>query len=139
MPGQFYRSKDGLSGFVPGPKTFPPQMRHSAVQVMGPKLVVFYSRIGDQPESILLSSVDLTQPYENWMPSQAVCVLKPQTDWEGVDFPIQPSQRGPVIIPVHQLRDPAFFVEDGRYFIVYSVAGEWGLAISEFWMKPKKA
>jgi hypothetical protein len=31
MPGQFYRSKDGMHGFEPGPNLFNPNMRHSAV------------------------------------------------------------------------------------------------------------
>lgn len=33
MPGQFYRSKDPLGGFVAGPRLFNPKMRHSAVML----------------------------------------------------------------------------------------------------------
>jgi hypothetical protein len=32
---------------------------------------------------------------------------------------------------VRQLRDPAIFREDGRTYLIYSVAGESGLAIAE--------
>jgi hypothetical protein len=33
--------------------------------------------------------------------------------------------------PVRQLRDPAIFTEDGRTYLLYSVAGESGIAIAE--------
>jgi hypothetical protein len=33
--------------------------------------------------------------------------------------------------PVRQLRDPAIFREDGRTWLLYSVAGENGIAIAE--------
>jgi hypothetical protein len=33
---------------------------------------------------------------------------------------------------VRQLRDPAIFEEDGRRYLLYSVAGEQGIAIGEF-------
>ena len=32
---------------------------------------------------------------------------------------------------VNQLRDPAIFEEDGRIYLIYSVAGENGLAMAE--------
>jgi hypothetical protein len=33
--------------------------------------------------------------------------------------------------PVRQLRDPAIYREDGRAYLLYSVAGEYGTAIAE--------
>jgi hypothetical protein len=47
------------------------------------------------------------------------------------DQPRAPSVRGLVHGPVCQLRDPAIFREDGRTFLLYSVAGENGIAIAE--------
>ena len=37
----------------------------------------------------------------------------------------------PSIMHVNQLRDPAIFEEDGRIYLLYSVAGESGIAIAE--------
>ncbi len=34
---------------------------------------------------------------------------------------------------VNQLRDPAIFEEDGRSFLLYTMAGESGIAIAELW------
>jgi hypothetical protein len=38
MPGQFFRSRDGLHGFEPGPVLFNPMMRHSAVLKRGKRI-----------------------------------------------------------------------------------------------------
>jgi hypothetical protein len=35
------------------------------------------------------------------------------------------------MVPVRQLRDPAIYQEDGRTYLLYSVAGEHGIAIAE--------
>ena len=58
-------------------------------------------------------------------------MLRPQEEWEGASFPVTPSQRGAIDQPVNQLRDPAIFQENGRTFILYTVAGEHGIAIAE--------
>jgi hypothetical protein len=34
--------------------------------------------------------------------------------------------------PEHALRDPAVFIEAERVFLLYSVAGEFGIAIAEW-------
>jgi hypothetical protein len=57
-------------------------------------------------------------------------VLRPEHEWEGVNEPLVPSDGGAVHHPVHQLRDPYVFSEDGQDYLVYSVAGERGLAIA---------
>src|SRR5215467_12395463 len=66
MPGQFYRSKDGMHGFEPGPILFNPNMRHSAVMKRSNELWVFWTQVGDVPERILLSRVDLTGNWHSW-------------------------------------------------------------------------
>ena len=58
-------------------------------------------------------------------------MLEPEMDWEGGDEPLLPSTRGLVHGPVRQLRDPAIFTEDGRTYLLYSVAGESGIAIAD--------
>jgi hypothetical protein len=131
MPGQFYRSSDGLSDFEPGPRLFNADMRHAALQVRGDTLYVFFTRVGDAPERILLSTIDLSLPWERWKESDPRLVLRPERPWEGADAPIEPSIRSVAYGHVHQLRDPAIFEEDGRTYLVYAVAGESGLAIAE--------
>jgi hypothetical protein len=131
MPGVFYRSDDGLHGFVRGPSLFTENMRHSAVVLHDDTLIVFYSQIGDNPESILMSTIDLTPDWMSWQATNPRVVLEPEMDWEGADLPMLPSERGDTPGPVRQLRDPAIFVDDGRTYLLYSVAGESGIAIAE--------
>ncbi len=44
-------------------------------------------------------------------------------------LPIAPSRGGHIDERVNQLRDPAIFEEDGNVYLLYSVAGEHGIAI----------
>ena len=69
--------------------------------------------------------------WREWRESQPVTVLEPETDYEGADLPLAPSLRGLVRERVRQLRDPAIFEEDGRTYLLYSVAGEQGIAVAE--------
>ena len=131
MPGVFYRSTDGLSGFEEGPTLFSEDMRHSAVIIQDGKLLIFYTMVGDNPERILLTEIELHLDWMTWSTTDPVLVLEPEFDWEGANLPLEPSDRGFVTEPVRQLRDPAIFVEDGRTFLLYSIAGESGIAIAE--------
>lgn len=132
MPGVLLRSRDGLSGFERGPDLFgEPLQRHAAVRVRGDALQVFWTRVGDAPEAVLLSEVRLTGPWTGWRAGPAREVLRAEHDWEGAHLPVEPSWRGAITRPVHQLRDPAVFEEDGRAWLLYAVAGESGIAIAE--------
>lgn len=134
MPGQIYRSMDGLSNFEEGPKLFTRDMRHSAVLKRGEILHVFWTRVGDAPESVLHSTIDVSGDWMNWKEEGEALVLKPEGDWEGAGAPLEPSQRSYVNAHVNQLRDPAIFEEDGRLYLLYAVAGEGGIGIAEvFW------
>jgi hypothetical protein len=130
MPGIFYRSKDGLSDFEHGPVLFDERMRHSAVKIVGDTLYVFYSNVGDCPERILVSTVELAADWLDWKASPPRTVLEPEMEYEGVDLPLEPSVRGMSRERVRQLRDPAIFEEDGETYLLYSVAGESGIAIA---------
>lgn len=132
MPGVFYRSRDPLSGYEEGPTLFTPDMRHSAVQLVGDTLRVFYTNVGDCPERILLSEIALTGDWSSWTASDPVTVLEPELSYEGADLPLVPSVRGAIHEPVRQLRDPCIFEEGGRSWLLYAVAGEHGIAIAEF-------
>jgi hypothetical protein len=130
MPGILYRSADGLTGFERGPKLFENSMRHSALLERHGELHVFWSRVGDCPERILCSTVALEGDWRSWRAGPASEVLEPEEPWEGADRPPAPSVRGWVDEPVRQLRDPAVFAEQGRTYLLYSVAGESGIAIA---------
>lgn len=131
MPGVLYRSTDGRTGWEQGPTLFSTDMRHSAVTVRDGALHVFWTRVGDAPESILHSTVSIDGEWATWTASDSVEVLRPERPWEGVDLPVEPSRRGAVDRPVNQLRDPALFEDGGRTFLFYAVAGESGIGLAE--------
>ena len=134
MPGQFYRSKDGMHGFESGSHLFNPNMRHSAVMKRCGELWVFWTQVGETPERILLSRIDLTGDWDSWKERAPVEILRPERSWEGADAPLVPSVRSTAYGQVNQLRDPAIFEENGRVYLLYAVAGESGIAIAEVLM-----
>lgn len=133
--GQLLRSNDGITPFEPGPTLVPADqgrtLRHAAVLVRGNALSIFYSRIGDKPERILVSQVKLTPDWKQWKSSPPQTVLQPERDYEGGHLPLVASVLGDAPGHVHQLRDPCIFEDDGHVYLLYSVAGESGLAIAE--------
>ena len=131
MPGVLYRSRDGLTGFEEGPTLFPSTMRHSALKLDGDRLSVFFTQAGDCPERILLSEIRLAGDWRSRQAGEPVTVLEPEEEYEGGHLALEPSKRGLVMGPVRQLRDPAIYREDGRTYLLYSVAGEYGIAIAE--------
>ncbi len=130
MPGRLYRSRDGLSGFVEGPVLFNHNMRHAAVLKRGEELLVFWTQVGDVPERILLSRIDLRGDWVEWTDGAPIEVLRPERSWEGAGAPLIPSVRSTAYGMVNQLRDPAIFEEDGATWLLYAVAGESGIAIA---------
>ena len=131
MPGQLYRSTDGFAEFEEGSLIFNPNVRHFAMLKRDDTLHVFWTRIGDAPESILVSTVDLSQPFEAWTDYAAQAVLRPERPWEGADAPVAPSLRSVAYGRVNQLRDPAIYEEDGRVYLLYAIGGESGIGIAE--------
>lgn len=131
MPGTVLRRTGRPTEFDQGPAILPRTARHSAVQVVGDELRIYWTRVGDTPERILLSTVDLAPSWTDWTASESVEVLRPQLAWEGAGEPLVPSRRSAAPGPVNQLRDPAVYVEEERTYLVYAVAGESGLAIAE--------
>jgi hypothetical protein len=134
--GVLYRSRDGLTNFEPGGNPFQSEsrrsmVRHVALKLDGNVLSVFYSNIGDSPESILMSRIELEKDWKDWAASEPVTVLKPEMSYEGSDLTDAPSKEGAAPGRVRQLRDPAIFREGGKTYLLYSVAGESGIAIAE--------
>lgn len=130
MPGQFYRSENGFTNFEEGPRLFVPNMRHSAVVVRDNYLYVFWTRVGDAPESIMLSTIDLRPDWSKWQVSEERVVLRPERNWEGADAPVEPSVRSTAYGHVNQLRDPTLYIEDDVVYMLYAVAGESGIALA---------
>jgi len=134
MPGIFYRSHDGLRDFEEGPNLFRSvvsDMRHAAFKLDGDVFSVFFTNRGDCPERILVSTIRPTPDWREWCASAPEVVLEPELDYEGVNCPRVPSRGGPILEPSYQLRDPYVFREGGRDYLLYSVAGEQGIAIAE--------
>ena len=130
MPGQFYRSDSPFGPFEEGPRLFNPDMRHSAVLVRGDTLWVFWTQVGEAPEHIKLSRIDLSVPWAQWQVVDTHEVLRPEMDYEGADAPLEPSVRSTAYGHVNQLRDPAIFVQDGDIYLLYAVAGESGIGLA---------
>lgn len=107
-----------------------PAMRHAAVLVEGRHAFVFFTRIGDEPESILVGRIDLARWTRRWRPTDVTPILRPETDWEGGDLPRSASRSGPAWEPEHALRDPAIHSEGDARYLLYAVAGEQGIAIA---------
>ena len=131
MPGVIYRSKDGITNFEKGPTLFDKNMRHCAVRLDGNSIQVFYSKAGDCPERIYVSLINLTPDWLSWRQSDPVVLIKPEKNYEGANIKMVPSERGAVMEKVHQLRDPAIFIEGSESYLLYSVAGEQGIAIGQ--------
>jgi hypothetical protein len=114
---------DGYTGLV----------RHIGVMVSGDLLYIFGTRIGDAPERILYTWMDLDCLRTNWKAcapvGKALEGFRSEYDYEGVNAPIKPSQKGSKDGNfVHQLRDPAPFADKGKCYIFYAIAGESGIA-----------
>jgi len=134
--GQLLRAKDPLASFEPGPDPFrggpyAGRVRHVALLMRGNKLEVFFSAIGEAPESIMHTTIDLDGDWSQWKASTYDVVLTPQTAYECPDLPVAPSEIGEIYGPAKQLRDPGLFVENGKIFLFYTICGEQGVAAAE--------
>jgi len=113
---------------------FSGRVRHTAVRVIGDTLEVFYSRRGDTPERIQMSTIDLVVgDYDLWdstFPPEEI--LEAEPGWEGGQFPPDPSEGGDAPENVNQLRDPYVFEDiDGVLYLFYSGCGEDAIGIAQ--------
>lgn len=107
-------------------------IRHTALKLDGNVLTVFYSRAGDLPETIMASKVVLTGDWRSWRLSPPVQVLAPALDYEGANVPPKaPTNSEMRMLPrplYRELRDPCIYREGEKTYLLYSVAGERGIA-----------
>ena len=134
--GQLLRSKDPLATFEIGPNPFAggpyaDRVRHVATILRGRTLHVFFTGIGDAPERVMLSTIDLTGDWQTWKASAPVELLRPEAPYECPGLPNIPSAAGEIEGPAQQLRDPAIFEEAGKTFLFYAICGEQGLAAAQ--------
>ena len=129
--GKLCRSPDGVAPFEEGPDILGSNARHCAVRLRGKVLDVFWSRFGDEPEHLLHATVELTGDWRGWKAAAPGDLLFPERDWEGADLPVVASRAGGLYERAHQLRDPGIYEEDGRSYLLYSVAAEQGIGLAE--------
>jgi hypothetical protein len=114
------------------------RVRHSAVQVVDDRLQVFHSRVGDKPERIVMTTIDLsvgdlTQWDPGYPPEE---ILEPELDWEGADLELGTSSAGSAT-NVRQLRDPYVFEDaDGKLYLFYTGAGEEAIGVARLIPEP---
>ena len=133
LGGQLWRSVDGGESFEEGPVLdgLPAGTRHPAVLRRGDQTWIAWSAIGDCPERILIAEVDTSADWRDWKLCAPQELLRPTEDWEGAELPLEPSRGDLAPAPVRELRDPAFYSENGKDYLLYSVAGEAGIALAE--------
>jgi hypothetical protein len=134
--GQLLRSKDVLSPFELGPDPFRDgpyagRVRHVAFLERGNNLEVFFSAIGDAPESIIHTTIPLNGDWTQWKAVHYREVLHPEASYECPNMEIAPSEVGEIYGPARQLRDPAIFVENAKTYLFYTICGEQGVAAAE--------
>ena len=129
MPGVLYRSDD-LASWAGGPMLSDMNFRHCALLRRDRTVHVFWTRVGDAPEHLLHSTIELDGDWSTWSLSEPTSLLHPEEPWEGADLAVEPSVRGQVTTRVHQLRDPAVLDDEGTTWLLYCIAGESGIALA---------
>tara|TARA_R110000824_G_scaffold144739_3_gene312786 strand:+ start:799 stop:2319 length:1521 start_codon:yes stop_codon:yes gene_type:complete len=132
IDGIIYESDDWDGEFKPLFNLLP-NIRHTAVYIKDNMLFLFYSIIGDRPESILMIKINL----DTWDVISIENILKPQTEYEGGNLPLMKSMPGSSTLryggPVNELRDPYVYSEDEKLYMLYSLAGECGIGLSQIY------
>jgi hypothetical protein len=129
-PAELGVSPDGIQRFNAIKTMSQGSVRHMAVLTKGTILLVFYSRIGDAPERIFLTTIDMTTPPSTWDFTNPIEVIRPATTYEGAGYAISPSVKGPAT-NVNQLRDPYVFEDGTNTYLYYTIAGESGIAVAK--------
>ena len=134
MHGVLLQASDGFN-FAPHPQATGVlrRMRHGFVlpKQSEQSALLFFTRVGDAPERILVATLRINDGELQWPPTEASSLLAPTVE-EGGGAPVAPSKRGGVDHRVHQLRDPAALRCCGaRTFLFWAFGGEQGVAGGE--------
>ena len=136
---EIWRSKDWHLPFEKGPKILPysPKegiglgFRHGEVFLGNDDILhIFFTNIGDKPERILHTTLDITENWKTWKVKKTSTVLEPKLRWEGADLNLKRSIMGAINARVRELRDPCVFKDnDDKVYLLYCGAGESGIGI----------
>jgi len=136
--GEIWRSKDWCSPFEKGPLILPfdnkninlPSCRHGEVFLRDSVLHIFFSNIGDKPEKILHTKIDIVSDWKDWKVSLINTIIEPKLAWEGGNLPLSKSVIGAAETRVRELRDPCVFEDfDEQVYLFYSGSGERGIGV----------
>jgi len=108
-------------------------LRHNTLRLVGDTLEVFYTRVRDAPERIMMSTIDLSVgDYDVWDPTYPPEeILQAELEWEGGNIPPSPSSGGTAPENVNQFRDPYVFEDiDGVLYLFYSGRGEDAIGVA---------
>ena len=134
--GRLLRTKNLYDSFELGPNPFKEtsyadRVRHVALELKGKTLYVYFSAMGDEPEHIVMSTINLSEDWTQWKSSEPIKVLEPEKSYECAKLPIQRSIEGLAHQKVRALRDPFIFKENKSTFLFYSICGEQGIAAAK--------
>ena len=108
------------------------RVRHVGLVPRGSRLYVFFTAIGDAPERVLLSTIDMSSDWTTWRATPPIEMLRPEAPYECAHLPIAPSARRR-----HRRSRcarsgiPFVFAEDGRLLLFYTTCGEQGIAAAD--------
>jgi hypothetical protein len=129
------RSRDGIADFEEGPVVLPrageKPPRHVAVRKAWTFADVYYSRKGDKPERIFRGTINLFGDWREWKITKPKEILRPEAEYEGADLQLKRSKSGRSKKRENALRDPAIFLDGRKAWLLYSVAGESGIALGQ--------
>jgi len=109
------------------------RVRHTGVRVVGDELHVFYSRRGDAPERIQMSTIDMSVgDWEDWDASYPPTeLITAEEGWEGGQYAIENSETSTAPENVNQLRDPFVFEDDNdSLYLFYTGCGEDAIGVA---------
>ena len=134
--GQLLRARTALDAFDLGGDPFrgtpySGRVRHVALLPDADLLNIFFTAIGDAPERIYHTTMDIRGDWREWRVGDTTEVLSPDEPYECVNLPNEKSAVGEIDHPARQLRDPAVFRESGRTYLFYTFCGEQGIAGAE--------
>jgi hypothetical protein len=132
--GQIFRAPDWNGPFQPGGALVSDHIlpgpgksiRHCEINVQDDNLCLFFSCIGDAPEQIYFTHIDLSGDWESWQATDVNPLLEPLLAWEGRELPISCSEIGPSMAFARGLLDPCFFEDDDKNYLLYSGGAEYG-------------
>jgi hypothetical protein len=139
--GQLLRAANPLDQFELGGSPFRDspyagRVRHVSLLEDNGLLHIVFSAIGDAPESILYTTMRMTEDWNTWRIGPVSTVLTPETAYECPNLPLEKSEVGEIDRPARQLRDPALFRDQDKLYLFYTFCGEQGIAGAEVTLAP---